>query len=344
MQSKARQKLFIGVDIGGTKVAAGAVNSKGEIVAHARKRMVARGSAEEGLRVVFEAIDALLRNPRARGASAIGISVPGWIDTARGILIGAANIPCWKNFPLAREIARRYGLRTRIGNDANVAALAEAAWGAGAGYRNVFYVALGTGIGTGIVQSGRIYAGRTGSAGEGGHTTIDFRGPLCGCGKRGCIEAYASGTAIGKNARERLLEGGTSASAGAGGASKMLALADGKIEAVTSEIVARAAAHGDTLANAVLNETAERFAVWLGNIIELFEPDVIVVGGGAGHLMMTRVRQVREALETWSINPRWREIPIVEAKYGAESAVAGAAALWLPSAAFRRRKVARMDG
>lgn len=335
MRRNSQSQIFIGVDIGGTKVAAGVVNSAGEIVADVRKKMTARGSAEDGLRSVTDAIDTLLRNKRARGASAIGISVPGWIDAKRGTLIGAANIPCWKNFPLAREIAKRYRSRTRIGNDANVAALAEAAWGAGAGYRNVFYVTLGTGIGTGIVQNGRIYEGRTGCAGEGGHTTIDFRGPLCACGKRGCIEVYASGTAIGKNARERLIHGESGMVASA---SKMLALADGKIEAVTGEIVAKAAAQGDKLADDVLGETAERLAIWLGNVIELFEPDVIVVGGGAGHLMMSRVKQIREALETWSINPRWREIPIVEAKYGSESAVAGAAALWLPSGAFKRQR------
>ena len=331
MRRKSQRKLFIGVDIGGTKVAAGVVNRAGTILADARAKMVARGTPEEGFQAAAEAIDALLRNKRARAASAIGISVPGWVDAAHGTLIGAANIPCWKNFPLGREIARRYALPTRIANDANVAALAEAAWGAGAGYRNVFYVTLGTGIGTGLVQGGQIYEGRTGCAAEGGHTTIDFRGPLCGCGKRGCIEAYASGTAIGKNARQRLIEGGAAESSGA---SKMLALAAGKIEAVTSEIVAKAASQGDKLANAVLKETAERLGIWLGNIIELFEPDVIVVGGGAGHLMMSRVEQVRESLETWSINPRWREIPIVEAKYGTESAVAGAAALWLPHSAF----------
>lgn len=336
MPTKSRKKLLIGVDIGGTKVAAGVVNTTGEIVAEARGKMVARGSAEDGLRAVTDVLDSLLRNPRARSASAIGISVPGWIDSSRGTLIGAANIPCWKNFPLAPEIARRYRLRARIGNDANVAALAEAAWGAGVGYRNVFYVTLGTGIGTGIVQSGRIYEGRSGSAGEGGHTTIDFHGPLCNCGKRGCIEVLASGTAIGKNARQRLLEGGAATSAGS--ESKILALANGNIEAVTSEIVAKAAAQGDRLADEVLRETAERLGIWLGNIIELFEPDVIVVGGGAGRLVMSRVKQIRDALETWSINPRWREIPIVAAKYGAESAVAGAAALWLPATVFKHRR------
>lgn len=341
MARKSQQKLLIGVDIGGTKVAAGAVNASGEIVAEARGKMAARGTAEDGLRSVTDVIDALLRNPRARRASAIGISMPGWIDASRGVLIAAANIPCWKKFPLGPEIAKHFHLRTRIGNDANVAALAEAAWGAGAGYRNVFYVTIGTGIGTGIVQNGRIYEGRTGSAGEGGHTTIDFRGPLCNCGKRGCIEAFASGNAVGKNARQRLLEGvgasATGPTAESASASKMLTLAGGNIEAVTGEIVAKAASQGDKLAGEVLKEIAERLGIWLGNMIELFDPDVIIVGGGAGRLMMSRVKHIRETLETWSINPRWREIPIVAAKYGSESAVAGAAALWLPNGASSRK-------
>lgn len=322
---KSGKNLFLGVDVGGTKVAAGLVNSSGEVLARSRTRMVARRSAEEGLRAVVEAIDLLLRDRRAKSARAIGISVPGWVDAEKGAVLSATNIPCWRDFPLAREIEKRYGLRTRIGNDANVAALAEAVWGAGAGYRNVFYVTLGTGIGTGIVLDRRIYSGRTGGAGEGGHMTIDFRGPLCGCGKRGCIEVFASGTAIGRRAQQRLLDGDAKTS-------QTLELADGKIEAVTCEIVSKAAARGDKFAVEVLKEATERLAVWLGNIIELLEPDVIVLGGGIGPLMMSYAGHIRESLETWAINPRWQGIPIVEAKYGSESAMVGAAALCLPRA------------
>lgn len=335
MRSKTKDKLFIGVDIGGTKVAAGLVNAAGKIVASSRSRMVARGSTEEGLQAVVEGIDSLVSDRRAKRASTIGISVPGWVDPKRGTIVGAANIPCWRNFPLARRIEARYGLRTLIANDANVAALAEATWGAAKQHRCVFYVTLGTGIGTGIVLDGRIYDGRTGAAGEGGHTTIDFRGPMCGCGKRGCIEAFASGSAIARRAQERLAERGDG--------SQLVALARGKIEGVTCEIVADAAAQGDTLAAEVLSEAAERLAIWLGNIIELLEPDVVVMGGGVGHLMMSYRVKIRESLEAWAINPRWREIPIVEAKYGAESAMVGAAALGLslgrtPISATRRKQ------
>jgi glucokinase len=343
MGDKTKDMLFIGVDIGGTKVAAGLVNGAGKIVASSRTRMVARGSAEEGFQAVVEGIDSLVSDRRAKRASTIGISVPGWVDPKRGAIVGAANIPCWHDFPLARRIEARYGLRTLIANDANVAALAEATWGAAKKYRYVFYVTLGTGIGTGIVLDGRIYDGRTGAAGEGGHTTIDFRGPVCGCGKRGCIEAYASGSAIAKRAQERLGEGGANES-------QLPGLAGGKTDGVTCEIVADAAARGDRVAAEVLNEAAERLAIWLGNIIELFEPDVIVMGGGVGHLMMSYVSKIRETLNVWAINPRWREIAIVEAKYGAESAMVGAAALGLGlksasgSAKRKSRKHASLRG
>jgi glucokinase len=335
MPGKSKGKLYVGIDIGGTKIAAGLVNAAGKIVASTRTPMVARGTAEEGFRAVVEGIDGLIEDRRAQKASAIGISVPGWVDSARGTLVGAANIPCWRNFPLGRRIEKRYGLRTRIANDANVAALAEATWGAGKKYRNVFYVTLGTGIGTGIVLDGRIYDGRTGAAGEGGHTTIDFRGPVCGCGKRGCIEAFASGSAIAKRAQERLTENGA-------GDSNMLALAGGNMEGVTCEIVGEAAVEGDRFAVEVLNEAAERLAIWLGNIVELLEPDVIVIGGGVGHLMMSYAATIRKSLETWAINPRWREIPVMEATYRSESAMVGAAALgFVPSSSSKRERRTR---
>src|SRR5208337_1435537 len=147
----------------------------------------------------------------------------------------------------AAEIEKAYGVRARVDNDANAAALAEAIWGAGVGYCNVFFAILGTGIGTGIVFDRQIYHGRTGSAAEGGHMTIDYRGPRCGCGKLGCIEALASGPAIARRAAEKISAGRSSA---------ILELAQGRPERITSEIVGRAYAAGDALAKEVLQETA----------------------------------------------------------------------------------------
>jgi glucokinase len=139
----------------------------------------------------------------------IGICCPGPLDPHTGIVINPPNLPCWRNFPLADEISRKYKVPVKVDNDANGATLAEALWGAGRGYRNIFLTVLGTGIGTGIVFDGRIYHGRTGAAGEGGHVSIDYRGPLCGCGKAGCIEALASGPAIAKHAQAKLSANGT---------------------------------------------------------------------------------------------------------------------------------------
>lgn len=204
-------EYFIGVDVGGTKVAAGLVNSAGEI-RHQTRVPMAAADATAGLAAVISAIDSVRTacklEPRLQYTiSGIGICAPGPLDPRTGVVINPPNLPGWRNFPLAAEIAKVYGLPVHVDNDGNAAALAEALWGAGRGYRNVFYATLGTGIGTGIVFDGHIYYGRTGAAAEGGHVTIDYHGPRCKCGKLGCIEILASGTAIARRAAEKMASG-----------------------------------------------------------------------------------------------------------------------------------------
>jgi glucokinase len=325
--------LVLGVDIGGTKVAAGLVDARGQIVTKTRKPMAAQNSAEEGLAAVLRAIDTVLASDAARANSvaAIGVSTPGYVDPAAGVVRNATNLPCWRDYPLGPNISEATRLPVYLDNDGNAAALAEALWGSGAGYRSVFYVTIGTGIGSGFVIDGAVHHGRTGAAGEGGHMTIDYRGPLCLCGKRGCIEMYAAGSAIVKRARARLVVASRRASKLAqrrsAATSKMLELAEGNVQKITAEIVGKAALEGDPFATEVLQQTAESLAIWLGGIIDLLEPDVIVVGGGLGHLMASFFGYIRTQLQRWSINPRSNEIPIVSAMYGAVSGIAGAAAL-----------------
>src|SRR6202790_878723 len=206
-------EYFVGVDVGGTKVAAGLVNSTGEITHQMRTPMVAT-EAVAVLAAVASAIDSVQAAAAAslestNLISAIGICAPGPLNPLTGVVVNPPNLPGWRNFPLGAEVSNAYRLPVRVDNDANAAALAESVWGAGRGYRNVFYATIGTGIGTGIVFDGRIYHGRTGAAGEGGHMSIDYRGPLCGCGKAGCIEAFASGPAIAKRAQAKLSANGT---------------------------------------------------------------------------------------------------------------------------------------
>jgi glucokinase len=315
-------KFVLGVDIGGTKVAIGLVNSRGQIRHAARAPMIARGSAEQGFGAVLSAIDVVMPQARAAGVRALGVCAPGWVESEKGILLRATNLPCWRNFPLARKIEKHYGLPTRLTNDASAAALAEAKWGAGAGRESIFYVSLGTGIGTAIVRDGKIYHGRAGGACEGGHMTVNFSGPLCGCGKRGCIEMYASGTAISRRARSLL--GSTRNKH-----SRILKMAGGEISGVTAEVVSKAARVGDKLAMQVLEEASDHLAIWLGNIIDLLEPEAIILGGGIGRVMTSFRARMRRTLETWAINPRAHDVPILDARYGAQSALAGAAALWL---------------
>ncbi len=206
----------------------------------------------------------------------------------------------------------------RVPNDANAAALAETRWGAARGYNNVFYVTIGTGIGTGIVLDGKIFHGRTGAAGEGGHTSIDYRGPICGCGKPGCIEVLASGNGIARRSRERIA---------AGVQSSMLELAGGVVDAIRGETVAKAFAAGDPLAKELLTETVAMLAVWLANMIDLLDPEVIVIGGGGAALYLPFFDELRCRVPELTVNPRAGEVPVVSACYGADSGIAGGAAL-----------------
>lgn len=321
--------IYLGADIGGTKVAAGLVDSRGNILSKTRVPMPSRGSESEALSAVDQAIAAALESkPRLRkSVAAIGVSSPGPLDPRKGIIINPPNLPCWRNLHIVKKLKVAAQLPVHLDNDANAAGLAEAIWGAGKGYESVFYATLGTGIGTGIVFNRRIYHGRTGSAAEGGHVSIDYRGPQCACGKMGCIEALAAGPAVAKRARDQI-------SRGEKGAEKLLALVGGNPDSVTAEMVSAAWHAGDKFAASILEETANLLAIWLGNIVDLLEPDVIIFGGGMGALMSEWFPHIRKQLPHWSINSRCSEIPLVSARYGEDSGIAGGAALCLdaPSA------------
>lgn len=320
---RTADNLVIGVDIGGTKIAAGLVDARtGEVRAQVRVPMVAHGKCEEGLNAVKGALDALLKSVSMdlRRIRAIGLCAPGPLDPRAGVVVNPPNVPCWRNFPLADEIAKAYGVAVKLDNDANAAGLAEAIWGAGRGFQNVFYATIGTGIGTGIVLNGEILHGRTGAAGEGGHVSIDYRGPRCACGKHGCIEAFAAGPAIALAARAGLAKRPQDSKA-------LLDFAGGKIEAVTSETVGKAYAKGDRLAKDVLTQTVEYLSFWLGNVIDLLEPDVIIMGGGVSAMLRPFFKELSESLPQRCENQRASEIPIVPAHFGGDAGIAGAAAI-----------------
>jgi glucokinase len=284
---------------------------------------MAAADAGAGLAAVKCAIDSVctaakLDTKSLGSVAGIGICAPGPLDPRTGTVINPPNLPGWRNFPLAAEISSAYSLPVRVDNDGNAAALAEALWGAGRGHRNVFCATIGTGIGTGIVFDGHIYHGRTGAAAEGGHVTIDYRGPRCGCGKLGCIEALASGPAIARRASEYIAAGSHSA---------ILELASGRLDHITSEMVGQAYLAGDLLAKEVLQETAMFLSVWLGTIVDLLEPDVMIIGGGAASMLQPFFGEILDRLPAWCVNSRCREIPLLQAHYGPDAGIAGGAAL-----------------
>jgi glucokinase len=327
------ESLLIGVDIGGTKVAAGLVDTAtGQIRAQVRTPMAASGKAEDGLASVKTAVDLLLKNTATdlRDVQGIGVCAPGPLDPAAGMIVNPPNVTCWRNFPLAAQVSKLYRVAVKLDNDANAAGLAETVWGAGHGYKNVFYVTIGTGIGTGIVLDGKILHGRTGAAGEGGHVSIDYRGPKCACGKRGCIETLAAGPAIAKAARARLGER-------PGESSILLQLAGGKIGAVTSEMVGQAFANGDRVATEVLERTVEYLSCWLGNVVDLLEPEIVIVGGGVSLMLRPFFGELRKKLPACCENQRAGETPIVASHYGEDAGIAGGAALCLDVEVLRRR-------
>ncbi len=311
--------LVVGVDVGGTKVAAGLVDCSGKIHAQSRMPMVASDAAL-GLAAVAAVVDELQRmSPGRDRIRPIGICAPGPLNPTTGMIINPPNLPGWHKYPLADEIRRLYpGAKVKIDNDANAAALAEAKWGAGRGYPNVFYATIGTGIGTGIVFDGIVYHGRTGSATEGGHLGIDPRGPLCPCGKRGCIEVLAAGPAIARRAREKLAKCPKSV---------LLEMAGGNAQAITSEMVAKAYWAGDSAAKEVMVETLDLLAYWLGNVVDLVEPDVIVIGGGVSSMLAPFLDEIRSRWVGACLNPYPQDIPLVLAHYKEDAGIAGAAAL-----------------
>jgi glucokinase len=311
------EALALGVDIGGTKVAAGLVDARGQIVKRSRVPMAATGDAESGLAAVLAAIGELLpaSSERVRG---IGICSPGPLNPRSGVIINPPNLPCWRNFPLAERVRARYNVPVKVDNDANAAGLAEVLWGAARGFSNVFYATVGTGIGSGIILDGKILHGRTGAAGEAGHMGIDMHGPKCPCGKKGCVEVLASGPAIARRARQKLASNSRSL---------MLQLAGGDLQAVNGEIVSRASQQGDALASEVIDEILDVLAYWLGNVIDFQEPEVVVMGGGVSTTLAPYLEEIRKRWTGAVVNPWPEKVPLLLAHYGEEAGVAGAAAL-----------------
>lgn len=310
----------IGIDLGGTNIKTGVISREGSIMAEWKTPTEAEKGGDHVrsrlIEVCANALDNLPDGVPIGEVGGIGVGAPGIFDFDTGTLIaGANNLPGMAGTPLKSLFEERFGLPTWVDNDANVFALAESRWGAGKGTRHMLAYTLGTGVGGGVVIHGRVFHGGWGFAGELGHVTVEPEGELCNTGNRGSLEMYASASHIANYAR-RLVEEGRATS-----------LAELPPEKITCKAVGRAAEAGDALAQEIIERAAYYLAIGIGAAVIVVNPEVVVIGGGGALLGERLFEPIRQGLMRRVYHQPIRAVPVVPAKFGAESGVIGAGAL-----------------
>ena len=313
-------RWVIGIDIGGTNLVVGGVAEDGSRVVGDVKQPTdsARGPNAVINDVVTMARQAIAEVRRVDDAAEIvgaGAGAPGPLDRRKGVIFVAPNLG-WVNFPLRERIQQALNIPVAIENDANCAVLAECWIGAARTGKYVIGLTLGTGIGGGIVIGGKLYHGASDAAGEFGHMTIQQNGRPCGCGNHGCIEAYASARAIAKRAVERIE---------AGEVSELTAMSNGDLSRVTSRMVYDAARHGDPLAQDVADRTAEYLGAAIANLLNIFNPDIVVILGGVSHAGEALLEPLRREVASRAFKPAVDACHIVAGQLGGLAGVYGAA-------------------
>jgi glucokinase len=284
-KSAGKGRPVLAIDLGGTKILIALVSAENEVIARQLQPTRAESGQAAVIALIKAGIDRILTvgGLETSQLEAIAVAAAGAISSRDGVVTNSPHLPDWLNVPLRRILVQRYTVDTFIINDASAAALGEYHLGVGRGVANLIYLTIGTGIGGGIITNGRLYLGSDGSAGELGHMTIDVSGQKDSCGNLGCLEMLASGSAIATEAKRRLKEGQNSLLAGVA------------IDSITVEEVAAAAEDGDKLSQKVINQAAAYLGVGLVRIVNIFNPDMIVIGGGVakmGDRLLQLVRQV----------------------------------------------------
>ncbi|MFS0558251.1 ROK family protein [Brevibacillus sp. 179-C9.3 HS] len=301
----ANDEYAIGLDLGGTKILTGLVDRGGRIIAQKQLPTF----AEEGEKAVIERVLSAIHDVLSasgidpRKVRGVGIASAGVINSERSEVVFASNLG-WRNVPIGTLIEQRFGLPVRLFNDANAAAIAEWLWGAGAGTQNMIYVTVSTGVGAGVISGGRLICGRDGSAGEFGHISIDWNGPSCSCGNRGCLENYASGTAIENAARHKLTTTN---------------------DPVTAKSISEAALAGDPFSEQIIKQAGFYLGVGAANLIYLFNPEVIVFGGGVMNASTILMPEIKKSMRDRCIPGLAQDVRVVLSQIGVEAGVMGAA-------------------
>jgi len=315
----------LAIDIGGTKIISAIISQDGQMLAKERFPTLADEGPQAVIDRIFASVDRLLGqgNMKPSQLHSISIAAAGAINFEKGMITESPNLPGWHNIALRDIMQEKYKLDTFLVNDASAAALGELRFGAGKGVRNLVLLTLGTGIGGGIIIDGELYTGATGGAAEIGHMTIEANGPRCDCGNIGCLESLASGTAVAKEAIERIKSGGKSS---------LVEMVKGKVEDITAEEVGVAARSGDPLARDIIDRAAFYLGVGLVSLVNIFNPEMIVLGGGMAKMGSPLLEPARKLVKERAFTMLAQAVRIVTAKLGNEAGIYGAAAF-----AFRQK-------
>ena len=314
--------LILGVDLGGTKILTAVANSQGKMLSRDHSITPAQKGHKAVIQSILESVHRTLERADVAISDliVIGVGAPGLLNPETGILFTSPNLPGWRDVPLRDIIQEKLGKKTFLINDANAAALGEFYFGAARGARNFIYITISTGIGGGIVIDGKIYSGAIGAAGEVGHMTIDDDGPICNCGNRGCWEALASGTALARDARYRIEEGVKTS---------ILEYADGDMKKITALVIHSAARQGDSLAKELIGRTGYYVGVGLANLVNIFNPELIVIGGGLSNIGDMLFEPAFKVAGERAYKEAFQAVRFASAELGRNSGVLGAVAFAL---------------
>jgi glucokinase len=326
--SSARPPV-LGLDIGGTKLAVAVMTDDGTTSAFTMEPTEKDRGPDDVIERLFAMGHRAIEQSGLGPIGAVGISCGGPLDAASGVLTGPLHLPGWTDIPIVRLAEQAFGVPAALENDATLGALAEHRYGAAAGARTMIYLTVSTGIGGGAIVEGRLHRGAAGNGGEFGHVLVRSGGRLCLCGRRGCLEAYASGSSIAARAVEAVAERG---------AGSTLA----RIERPRAEDVIAAAQAGDRLAGELWAETIDVLSSALTDLVNVFEPEVVVLGGGVTRsgdalLLPIRARVARDAMPPAAAAAR-----IELAGLGDEVCAVGAAAIALDLLAARTEESSRV--
>jgi len=315
-------ELIIGVDLGGTNAKTAVVTRDRRVLAKDSRPTEAEGGPEAVMRVMVESIDAALKQAGATRSDvlAAGFGAPGPMNWQTGVVFSPPNLPGWKDVPLAAQMQKRLGFPCFIDNDANVACYGEFWLGAGQGADSIVLLTLGTGVGGGIVVFGQLLRGIDGTAGEIGHLKVMRDGRMCGCGSRGCLEAYGSVTGMVRTAVEGINEGRKTS---------LLKMAGGDVSKITGKMISEALAAGDEFAGWVMKETATWLGLGISSLVNLLNPEKVILSGGMIAAGEALFEPIRATVKANSFEVPARRAQILAAGLGADSGVIGAAGVAL---------------